>query len=93
MFSIFGGAGQAAVNSYQRRREASSETKGKGFLHSRWSPVTPLSDEEYQAVLQEKLLKLEAEMAIIDDQINDIRAAEAQKTRQDSSGEGSPQST
>ena len=92
MFSLFGAGGQAAMNSYHRRRELNPEKKGGGFLASKWSPVTPLSDQEYEAMLEEKLLRVEAEMAIIDDQINELKAADAKKASQRTTEETEPKS-
>lgn len=39
---------------------------------SKYSPVTILSDEQYENILQERLLRVEADIAIIDDQIKDL---------------------
>ena len=73
-FSLFGCAGQYAANAVDWTPR--SEPISKGILQSRWSPVTFLSDEEYEKILEEKLLRVEAEIAIVDDNIRDLRAAE-----------------
>ncbi|KAL2429747.1 hypothetical protein ABEF95_010759 [Exophiala dermatitidis] len=41
-------------------------------------PMKSLSDEEYENLLQDKLLKLEAEISLLDDQIANLRAASKQ---------------
>jgi hypothetical protein len=46
------------------------------YLASKWSPVTPLTDRQYEKMLEEKLLKLDAEIAIIDDNIKAVREGE-----------------
>ena len=46
---------------------------GTKYLASRWSPVTPLTDRQYEKMLEEKLLKVDAEIAIIDENIQEIR--------------------
>jgi len=46
----------------------------QGWLHSRWSPVTPLTDQQYEALLQEKLLRLDAEIALVDADIALLKA-------------------
>lgn len=47
---------------------------GAKYLASRWSPVTPLTDRQYEKILEEKLLRLDAEIAIVNDNIQEIRA-------------------
>lgn len=38
-------------------------------MRSRWSPVTRLTTEEYEEMLKGKLLALEADLAIADEEI------------------------
>lgn len=80
MFSLFGAGGQKAVNSYYRRRaeREKEEKEGGGFLASKWSPVTKLSDEEYEGILREKLLEVEVQLALLDEQIDQVKASQAQ---------------
>ncbi|KAF1941498.1 hypothetical protein EJ02DRAFT_455161 [Clathrospora elynae] len=88
MFSLFGWAGQHgynyldARNSSDLREQATLIAKGEdkpkeNFMYriakSKWSPMSVLSDEEYENMMQEKLLKVEAEIAIIDDKIEVFR--------------------
>ncbi|KAF1847034.1 uncharacterized protein K460DRAFT_363147 [Cucurbitaria berberidis CBS 394.84] len=89
MFTLFGWAGQHgynyldARNSSELREQAQLREKGgdspkENFMQriakSKWSPMSVLSDEEYVSLMQEKLLKVEAEIAIIDDRIEGFRA-------------------
>ncbi|KAK0711380.1 hypothetical protein B0H67DRAFT_287143 [Lasiosphaeris hirsuta] len=69
MFSIFGAGGQAIVNSVNWTRKP----QGQGVLFSKWSPVTPLTDQEYEKMLEEKLLRVEAQIAIIDEDLQELR--------------------
>lgn len=39
----------------------------------RWSPVRVLSDEEYIEMLRERMLKVDVEIAILDDKIAELR--------------------
>jgi hypothetical protein len=64
---LFGAGGQAAVSALSGRG------LGSKFLASNFSPVTPLTDRQYEKMLEEKLLKLDAELAIIDDNLKAIR--------------------
>jgi hypothetical protein len=47
---------------------------------SRFNPMRRLTDEEYQGMLQEKLIKVEAELALVDE---DIRKLESEKQMSD----------
>ncbi|KAI1638894.1 hypothetical protein F4809DRAFT_224038 [Biscogniauxia mediterranea] len=46
-----------------------------GWIDSRWSPMKRLSDKEYEEKLSEKLLRLDAEIAIIDENIESLKAS------------------
>ncbi|KAK4456232.1 hypothetical protein QBC34DRAFT_13127 [Podospora aff. communis PSN243] len=79
-FSLFGGAGQLAANAINWNTNP-EESATEGFLKSKWSPVTFLTDEEYQKILEEKLLRVDVEIALVDDNINELRAAEEQSRK------------
>lgn len=53
-----------------------NSTSKTSWLDSKWSPITRLSDEDYEKTLQEKLLRIEADIALIDDDIQALRAGE-----------------
>ncbi|KAL8799319.1 MAG: hypothetical protein Q9200_007566, partial [Gallowayella weberi] len=40
------------------------EPRWKRILNSKWSPMKVLSDEEYENLLREKLVRVEAELAM-----------------------------
>ena len=67
-----------------------SDEPRKGLLESKYSPVTFLSDKEYETILEEKLLRVEAEIAVVDDNIQDLRDEEA-RARQKGAGQQTPQ--
>lgn len=88
MFSIFGFAGQTAYSFLDKKNSdeieeqarlvaAGQDTPKKNwvqrFAETKWSPMEVLTDERYEAMLQEKLLAFEAEIAIIDDKIEGFR--------------------
>jgi hypothetical protein len=84
MFAIFGAAGQALYNSADARnssQEAAQEKDLKNsWLNSKWSPMKVLSDEEYENMLREKLLKVKAEIALVDESIDALREREREET-------------
>lgn len=68
MWSLLGASGQAVGGALSGRNF------GTRYLASKWSPVTPLTDRQYEKMLEERLLKLDAEIAIINDNIQEVRA-------------------
>jgi len=76
VFALLGAGGQAVANIRTKAAEEDRDAPKKGFLHSKWSPVTPLTDKDYEHYLEEKLLRVEAEIAIVDDSIRELRATE-----------------
>lgn len=88
MFSLFGWSGQHGYNYLDSRNsqelQEQADLKASGdltpkdnivqrFAKSKWSPMSVLTDEKYEEMLQEKLLKIEAEIAIIDERIEGVR--------------------
>lgn len=53
-----------------------AHTTTKPFLQrmaeSKWIPLRTLSDQEYREMLGEKLLSIEAEIALLDDKIQEL---------------------
>lgn len=82
MFTIFGAVGQTIYNVADARHTvANSESnfnpgKGKTWLDSKWSPVKVLTDDEYETMLQEKLLRVNAEIALVDESIELLKKQE-----------------
>lgn len=72
MFSLLGAGGQFAVNKWSTS-EASSGNK-TSWLDRKWSPMTRLSDAEYEHMLEEKILRLDADLAIIDENLTALKA-------------------
>ena len=80
MFGLFGFLGQRGYEMIGAARLASSrypldgQTLLKRLAQSRWSPMKPLSDEEYEGILNEKLVVVDAEIAILDESLDTLRA-------------------
>lgn len=74
MFSLFGFFGQSLYNVLDTRHsEVQAAAKTRGVWHSivtsRFNPVKTLSDEEYEHILMEKLIRIEAEIALVNDDL------------------------
>ena len=77
-FSLMGGAGQFAYHTFdnwqaERQGRAPEKPLVERMAESKWVPVRMLSDEQYRDMLKEKLLGVEAEIALIDDRIQSLR--------------------
>ena len=68
-------AGQLGVNYWNSRPEKQTG-EDDSFLRSKWSPLKKLTDREYLDMMDEKMLKLDVEIALIDDRIAELRVAE-----------------
>lgn len=92
VFSLLGAGGQYAYNAYARTAESRAEQRKnkKSWLDSKWSPLTPLTDKQYESLLEEKILRIDAEIAIIDDNIAAIKAAEGKKQENKEPSTGAP---
>lgn len=51
------------------------------LFRSEWSPVKKLTDEEYRHMLDEKLLVVEADIAVTDDEIKELEEKLRQSKR------------
>ena len=46
---------------------------------SKWIPLKSLSDDDYKAMLNEKVLSIETEMALIDDKIEELQKSKSEE--------------
>ncbi|KAH0346065.1 hypothetical protein KCU81_g4155, partial [Aureobasidium melanogenum] len=88
MFSLFGFLGQTVSNSYDKTNLPASDEPQlnlwQKFASLKWMPVTVLKDGEYEDMLREKQLKLEAEIALVDERIAALKAQHAQALSKES---------
>lgn len=98
MFTLFGYLGQTAYNTLDARHSEKVASDAKAIAEGRenhgkrfweriaamkWSPLTVLSDEDYGNMLKEKLLRVEAEIALVDEEMERLRVEEGRmKERQ-----------
>ncbi|KAI9711860.1 MAG: hypothetical protein M1820_002005 [Bogoriella megaspora] len=81
MLSAAGFLGQKAYDSVKANKadalaqEAPIEKPNiwQRLAESKWTPVKFISDDEYEKMLKEKLLRLEAEIALIDEDIEKLQ--------------------
>ncbi|KAL4944194.1 hypothetical protein BDV06DRAFT_220560 [Aspergillus oleicola] len=79
VFSLLGYVGQASYDVLDRWQLEKANTPSKPFLtrvaESKWIPLKSLTDDEYRGILSEKMLSIEAEIALIDDKIEELEKA------------------
>ncbi|KKK20015.1 hypothetical protein ARAM_004050 [Aspergillus rambellii] len=77
VFSLLGYVGQISYNAIDRWQLEQANAPSKPILQriadSKWIPLKALSDDEYRGILHEKLLSIEAEMALIDEKIEELQ--------------------
>jgi hypothetical protein len=77
--------GQLLANQWSSRPTSNGESDS--WLSSKWSPLKKLSDKEYIDMMEEKMLKLDVEIALIDDRITELRIADG-KSRETGHSQG-----
>lgn len=82
IFSLLGYGGQSIFNrvdAWQLEQaqlpSQPSRTLYQRMADSKWIPVRHLSDEDYRGILSEKLLGIEADIALLDEKIADLEAS------------------
>jgi hypothetical protein len=81
--SLFGFLGQSLLNKVQQRNADRKPTARDNtnilqrIANSRFTPVKSLSNEEYEDMLKEKLIRIEADIALIDEDLALLRTQEA----------------
>ncbi|KAA8567939.1 hypothetical protein EYC84_008376 [Monilinia fructicola] len=91
-FVVFGAAGYVGQKIYDavderkleemRLEEGGKKNSEEGWVNSKWVPWKKLTDDEYEGMLKERLLKVDAEIAILDENLDSLKAqqnSEAQK--------------
>lgn len=85
MGGLIGYSGQGVYNYYDKQHTASLTPDAPPkppildrIMSSKFFPLRKMSDEEYLGILQEKLWKIKAEIAVLDDDLAKLRAEESQ---------------
>lgn len=87
MFSLFGAASQTGFNALDSSHTAKVEagpvekrTLTQWVAAQSWSPFSVLTDAQYEDILREKILKLDVEIALINDRIQATRLKDDPKS-------------
>lgn len=86
VFSLLGYLGQSSWNMIERWRLESANSSTKPILQRiadfKWAPLRSLSDDDYKHILSEKLLSIEAEIAILDEKIQQLQQEKMAQNRE-----------
>ncbi|CAG7954750.1 unnamed protein product [Penicillium nalgiovense] len=76
IFSVLGYCGQRVFNRVDAWQMENAHKTSKPLMQrmaeSKWVPLRTLSDQEYREMLSEKLLSIDAELALLDDKIQEL---------------------
>ena len=86
VWGVTGTAGQLLKNYADSRPARQGKDEESSWFRSKWSPLKKLTDQEYVSMMEEKILKVETEIALIDDRITALR----KKATESNSQEGAP---
>lgn len=82
---FFGVAGALGQKLYDSRQAATPEEADKNlknsWMNAKWSPVKVLTDDEYENLLREKMLRVSADIAILDESIEAVRKEAADQAK------------
>lgn len=82
MIGLMGLVGQGGYNlmsADQHAKPAPRRSIIQRLAESKWVPLKALSDQQYEEMLNEKLLKIEVEISVIDDKIAALRSSQEPK--------------
>ncbi|KAJ9612875.1 hypothetical protein H2200_002816 [Cladophialophora chaetospira] len=85
MLGVAAALSQAGLNTMEGSTPFSGMASGITSRIAALSPMKSLSDKEYEDLLRDKLLKVDVEIAVLDDQIADLRAAHEQYSQKGAS--------
>ncbi|KAK7402598.1 hypothetical protein QQX98_011639 [Neonectria punicea] len=74
-WTAVGAGGQMYANRVATR-EPKVKDENDSWFRSKWSPLKKLTDEEYIDLMSEKILRVEADIALVDDRIAELRVVE-----------------
>jgi hypothetical protein len=76
---VLAAMGQTGVNVFGQPLNISGLPGRIGQRLASWAPMKSLTDDEYEKLLQERLLRLDVEISLLDDQIADLKVASKQQ--------------
>lgn len=75
VWGVLGAGGQMVVNGMSNRKPKVKD-ENDSWLRSKWSPLKKLTDQEYIDMMEEKILRVDADIALIDDRIAELKSTD-----------------
>lgn len=75
MWGVLGAAGQMVANGMSNRKPQVKD-ENDSWLRSKWSPLKKLTDQEYIDMMEEKILRVDADIALVDDRIAELKSTD-----------------
>ncbi|KAF4470886.1 hypothetical protein FALBO_2207 [Fusarium albosuccineum] len=82
VWTVLGAGGQMIANRIVNHKPKVKDENDSWF-RSRWSPLKKLTDEEYTEMMSEKILRIDADIALIDDRIAELREKAREEGQRD----------
>ncbi|KAL7945829.1 hypothetical protein V8C42DRAFT_321685 [Trichoderma barbatum] len=75
MWGVLGAGGQIVANGLSNRKPKVKDENDSWF-RSKWSPLKKLTDQEYIDMMEEKILRVDVDIALIDDRIAQLKSTD-----------------
>ena len=86
MTGLIGCAGQSGYETFSEKKSDINSVDSRPLMErlseSKWMPLKSLSNEEYAQMLNDKLLRLEVEISMIDDKIANLQKANSSTAKE-----------
>lgn len=89
MFSLIGGLGQKLYNVADARNTElvksgiQQDSNSLSWLTGKWSPMQRLTNEQYEGMIREKLLRVDVEIALVEEKIAGLKKREKEEAKQE----------
>ncbi|KAI6767959.1 hypothetical protein HG530_005968 [Fusarium avenaceum] len=84
VWTVFGTGGQIVANRMAARKPKVQDENDETFF-TRWTPLKKLTDQEYRDMMSEKMLRIDADIALIDDRVAELRKQAEEEAQSSSS--------
>ena len=86
MIGLIGCAGQSGYETFSEKKSDINSVDSRPLMErlseSKWMPLKSLSNEKYAQMLNDKLLRLEVEISMIDDKIANLQKANSSTAKE-----------
>ena len=88
LISLAGQGGYNMISAAQKSGSGPHRSIMQQLTDSKWVPLKSLSDQQYEEMLMQKLLKIDVEVSLIDEKIANLEAANVDVSNDDDPSNG-----